>query len=267
MSQTTATTRSEQLLAQADVLLLVRDMLIQPIASGPVIGHLDEQSLRNLFERAGLSGAEVHARAVHPLWESVVTSGGAELAQAHCDLFEGAVPCPVTETAYIRRDKGAILADVAGFYRAFGFEIGTLGEKLDHLAVELEFVAVLLIMQAQARSEGNAQYAEVAASALKSFARDHLGEWILSFCHRLAGASALPMHHCCATLLGDGWRAIIEANGLEAPSCAEPITAGEDEAGPYECGMVEQPVALTADRMPLPPTLAKPALDSDARRC
>ena len=40
----------------------------------------------------------------------------------HNRLFEGGVTCPPNETAYVRRDKGVILADINGFYRAFGFE-------------------------------------------------------------------------------------------------------------------------------------------------
>lgn len=255
MTTTSLTIEPIPLLAQSDVLLLVRDVLVAPIAAnGQLTALADAAELRDLFHRAGLVNASEHVEALLSLWNQSVTDEGQSLRQAHGDLFEGSAPCPINETAYVRRDKGAILADIAGFYHAFGFEGGELGEKLDHMAVELEFASILLIMQAQAMRDDHAEHAHVAASALESFTRDHIGEWVLPFCDRLAATSALPLHEACAALLSDTWRTIADAEHLASTVNVNPPDITEDPQGPYECGMAEQPIDLTANGQPLPET-------------
>jgi len=241
-----------RILAQADVLLLVREVLVAPLPSAaPMTAAQEAADLRELFAGAGMTSSTRHAEALASQWNAAIADGGGALRQAHCELFEGCTPCPITETAYVRRDKGAILADIAGFYHAFGFEGGELGEKLDHVAVELEYAAVLLIMQAQAWRDGNPSHADIAAEALRAFTRDHLGEWVLLFSRRLAATSALPIHQTYAVLLEDIWEAIAASHGLD-PLIQEGFEPTREEShGPYECGMAEQPVELTAHQRPL----------------
>ncbi len=74
------------------------------------------------------------------------------------------------------------LADLAGFYRAFGFQIGgPVRERPDHLAVELEFLHVLALKEAVARERGTPEQVEVCREAQRKFLQDHLGEWIEPF--------------------------------------------------------------------------------------
>jgi putative dimethyl sulfoxide reductase chaperone len=71
------------------------------------------------------------------------------------------------------------LADIAGFYKAFGYKAGgTMRERPDHLAVELEFMHLLCIMEAKALSSGQLEEAHVCQDAQRSFLKDHLGSWI-----------------------------------------------------------------------------------------
>jgi putative dimethyl sulfoxide reductase chaperone len=78
------------------------------------------------------------------------------------------------------------MADISGFYRAFGFDIGgAFRERPDHVAVELEFMYVLALKQAYALQEGNLEHAEVAADAQRKFLEDHLGQWIGLFAQSL----------------------------------------------------------------------------------
>jgi len=71
------------------------------------------------------------------------------------------------------------LADLAGFYRAFGFNVGGLvRERPDHLAVELEFMCALALKEAYAAEKGIAEYVEVSVDAQRKFIEDHLGRWI-----------------------------------------------------------------------------------------
>jgi TorA maturation chaperone TorD len=79
------------------------------------------------------------------------------------------------------------MADIAGFYQAFGLQPGqTYPERPDHLALELEFMAILLQKKRLAlASLANNPQAEVQASicqeAQHHFFRDHLAWWVPSF--------------------------------------------------------------------------------------
>ena len=74
------------------------------------------------------------------------------------------------------------MADIAGFYRAFGFEVS--GERPDHIVPELEFVALLLVKEAYARMAGQGEPAEVCSTARKTFLEEHLGVWLRELSRR-----------------------------------------------------------------------------------
>jgi TorA maturation chaperone TorD len=89
---------------------------------------------------------------------------------------------PVYETEYAVDTvfaKTKELADLNGFYLAFGLELGkdSQGERPDHVSIELEFMATLLIKEAYARNEGWDDKANVCLEARKKFLKDHIGRW------------------------------------------------------------------------------------------
>ncbi len=74
------------------------------------------------------------------------------------------------------------LADISGFYRAFGFRLGgARRERPDHLAVELEFMYALALKQAYALHGGAAAQAQICVDAQMRFLQDHLGRWLELF--------------------------------------------------------------------------------------
>jgi TorA maturation chaperone TorD len=99
--------------------------------------------------------------------------------------------CPPYETEYYPSAepffRAQQLADIAGFYRAFGLQTAkATPERPDHLALELEFMAFLLRKErlAWASAEVNAaamEQAGICAEAQQSFFRDHLAWWVPSF--------------------------------------------------------------------------------------
>jgi nitrate reductase assembly molybdenum cofactor insertion protein NarJ len=78
------------------------------------------------------------------------------------------------------------LADIAGFYQAFGFKMGgAVRERPDHLAAELEFMYLLSLKEAYALSNQMPEMAEICREAQSNFLRDHLARWISPFCAAL----------------------------------------------------------------------------------
>lgn len=103
------------------------------------------------------------------------------IRSSYIDLFDrGKDRASLYETEYGRMRgmaKGNDLADIAGFYQAFGFTMATddVHEMHDHLAVELEFYAVLLLKQQALAEIGDAEGLEIVEDARRKFVVDHLG--------------------------------------------------------------------------------------------
>ena len=94
---------------------------------------------------------------------------------------------PIYETEYAMDTifaKTKELADLNGFYSAFGLQLGkdSNNERPDHVSIELEFMAMLLIKEAYARNEGWDDKAGVCLEARKKFLKDHIGRWGPTFC-------------------------------------------------------------------------------------
>jgi DMSO reductase family type II enzyme chaperone len=82
------------------------------------------------------------------------------------------------------------LADLAAFYRAFGLELcDECDERQDHIAMELEFMAVLAMKEAYAfETSPDGEELAVCRDAEKKFLREHLGRWSPAFARRLGRA-------------------------------------------------------------------------------
>lgn len=256
-------------LARADLLLLLASV----VRHGDAGATLPDGASLELLARHADPGADA---LLFEMLEAFAAGRRAVGEEAWADertrLFEGPVACPINETGYVRRDKGAIIADLCGFYRAFGFEPREgSGEKADHLAAELEFAAMLFVMIARARDAGRTDDLEIATDGLAKFLVDHLGDWLPLFRHRLLGTTNLPVFVRYGDLLAASWDACAAAVG--APSFTELIDAFEHEGDepamaetPYECGMAEDEafVPLTGPSGPITPLPAPGVARSEA---
>lgn len=93
---------------------------------------------------------------------------------------------PPYETSYMTGNvvgHTSELADISGFYGAFGF--GPNSDRPDHLIAEIEFTSFLAFREADAVASGEAEGAEICRNALDAFLRDHLGCWLNEFTERL----------------------------------------------------------------------------------
>lgn len=117
-----------------------------------------------------------------------------ELPQRYDDLFGHAVRgrCPAYEMEYGRHEiirQASDLADLAGFYRAFGLEIadGQNGRP-DHITAECEFMSALCSKEAHAYTQDNETSIDICLDAQRSFLRDHLARWLPALAHRVIEA-------------------------------------------------------------------------------
>lgn len=119
-----------------------------------------------------------------------------ELQECYDVLFGHAVrgQCPAYEMEYGRNEiirQASDLADIAGFYRAFGVEIATNANgRPDHITAECEFMSILCLKQAYADAQGDQQNADICFDAERTFLRDHLARWLPAFVHHVEEADA-----------------------------------------------------------------------------
>lgn len=97
------------------------------------------------------------------------------------DIFErGNARSPLYESDYGSGRaglKGQLLGDLANFYHAFGFAFDANPENsdmLDHVAVELEFFALLTLKQAAIADALDAEGYEIITNGRKKFLKEHL---------------------------------------------------------------------------------------------
>jgi TorA maturation chaperone TorD len=102
--------------------------------------------------------------------------------------------CPPYETEYINSkfafQRSNELADISGFYEAFGLKIADAHpERPDHIVLQLEFMAWLLGMEREA-ADGNLQLRDermrVCRDAQARFLQEHLACWAPPFAKLLA---------------------------------------------------------------------------------
>ena len=154
---------------------------------------------------------ERHREVLAPLVEMEIQEGPDE--GEYWRLFgPGGVISPY-ETEYdplVAARKGHELADLMGFYTAFGFKLrepatssveAAQRELPDHLAVELEFLSLLLLKLLYARREGMRDAEEVTHTAMTAFLRDHLGGWVEPFAERVERAPVSSTFRALAKLL------------------------------------------------------------------
>lgn len=120
---------------------------------------------------------------------NIPTNSLLELQAAHRHTF-GTAGSLCYETEYglpHEYRQSQEMADIAGFYRAFGFSLGgAVRERPDHVAVELEFMHILALKEAYALETGISEHVEICVEAQGKFLQDHLGRWVGLFAQSVA---------------------------------------------------------------------------------
>lgn len=163
--------------------------------------------LEATLERAAGEEREV----LHPVLTSLRASCAdldlAALQAAHRRFF-GHIESslyPPYETRYGSRhlfQQTQALADIAGFYRAFGLDLSdAANERPDYLAIELEFLHFLCFKEAYALEHHGPEQVELIRNAEAKFLRDHLLPWASSFARRLRDQAGEGLYGQLATVM------------------------------------------------------------------
>lgn len=100
-------------------------------------------------------------------------------------LFDQSAQCSPYETEYEADPfaKARQLADVSGFYNAFGLDASRARPTMnDFIGSELEFMSLLTRNEAYAAARNWTRRREVTIDAERGFLRDHLGRWERTLC-------------------------------------------------------------------------------------
>jgi TorA maturation chaperone TorD len=154
--------------------------------------------------------------------------------------------CPPYETEYDRSSetffRSQQLADIAGFYRAFGLEPSHVHpERSDYLPLELEFMAFLLMKKRLAMNALESDPAErvnVCEEAECNFFREHLARWVPAFASGLRRKAERGLYAELARVLATlipAERHRLGVNPPRAPVQAELIERPEEQSGCANC--------------------------------
>ncbi len=187
-----------------------------------------------------------------------------DLQTDHVRLFGHSVrgACPPYELEYDRGEiiqQTAELADLAGFYTAFGLQLADSAfERPDHAAVECEFMGVLCAKEAWGLETGEPALAESCFDAQRLFLRDHLARWFPAFARRVETADPIGLYGRTALLareivnedcrrfeidVGPQWLELRPADpGRDAAIDCETTTCGDSAANRLiQLGVQETP--------------------------
>lgn len=216
------TTTEAEALARSAVYRLLSQAFAYPTQES--VAQLRDEDLRIALATADQSRGEV-LDALEGVAAAVAGADAASMEETYRLLFTHvhSADCPMFETDYGAREiwrQAQELADLAGFYRAFGVE--QQAERPDHVAVELEFLHVVSYKAAWATMREEADHARICLDAERAFLADHAMRWVPGFASRLAALTQEGPYRAFAELALAHLRAESARLGLPIDGSAEP---------------------------------------------
>jgi nitrate reductase assembly molybdenum cofactor insertion protein NarJ len=143
-------------------------------------------------------------------------------------IFGPGGPAPPREVSYCQMvQSGQLLAELSAYYDAFAYS-PRVGEPLDHVSVESDFIAYLRVKEAYAVACGDLQRASVAAEAAEHFISEHLSD--------IAEPLANSLEHSGVSYLANAGVALARRAGPPRTKAAGlPVLQDTDDSA-FQCG-------------------------------
>jgi TorA maturation chaperone TorD len=175
---------------------------LEKLGSLPVLEASSGSEAANVLDNAwqALSVAALHSRLVS------LDKLGVEFTRLFSGIQEGMGPHPPFESVW-REDRliGESTVAVIRAYAAAGFaDIDLEAGPQDHISVELKFMALLALREAEAWKAGKTDIAQMRISQQEAFLRDHLGAWASRWAEAIIQQSREPLFAALAGLLKAG---------------------------------------------------------------
>lgn len=173
----------------------------------------DQEKLASLPQAGTASRSEV-ADALDAAWQAlgVATQGtdttareglGTEFTRLMSGVQEGMGPPPPFESVW-REDRliGESTLAVIDAYNQAGFaDIAPEAGPQDHIGVELKFMAILALREAEAWGSGNGETAQIRVVQQAAFLQQHLGAWAPRWADAIIQQAREPLYTALAGLL------------------------------------------------------------------
>ena len=146
------------------------------------LAYPDADGIASMRDLAGLAGGLLDGTPVAPLAQVAAEAAQADLETTYIRIFtlSTSTDCPTFESALFGGDhiqQTERMADIAGFYRAFGVDPREPGFRPDDICVEIEFMGFLCRKQAYAAEHLGAPRVNQVLRAERMFLREHVGRW------------------------------------------------------------------------------------------
>lgn len=183
--------------------------------SGALFLYPNEERLANLLAAAGELQKGSDSLAVFPFfrpWQRLLatlqklTGDGTEVEEEYVRLFLVNPYAPPYESFYIdpqRQSTGWITAQLAHEYTEKGLTLSSsLQKPPDHVAVELEFMAFLCTLEAQAWEREASEEGLQVLEWQRAFLSQHLARWFPAFMRQVAMADGEGLYAVTAEAAG-----------------------------------------------------------------
>ena len=133
----------------------------------------------------------------------------------------------------------ARLADLQGFYKAFGLELQhRVRERADHVSIECEFMSIMAAKEAYAEQQGDREGLATVREAASRFLESHLGAWLPSLARRISEADPEGLYGALASFIEGFIQFECSHYGVSAgPRFLELRSADEDEETVQRCAV------------------------------